>query len=1199
MSKTSDAGQLERLRRLAAQPDEQVDTSDLPIIEDWSQGVRGGTPRDVRRKLGKIAAVPGPATLPSVEAFIARWQGREGGQERANYALFLSELCDVLGVARPDPASATTEANDYVFERVVQDLHAEGGVSHRRIDLYKRGSFVLEAKQSRQKGGKKEVLGQPDLFAGAEPSRRGARSASRAWDVLMFNARRQAEGYARALPVSHGWPPFILVCDVGHVLEVYADFSGQGKNYAQFPDRQSFRVYLEDLRDAEVRERLVQIWSDPSSLDPARKAARVTRAIAERLASVSKALEAEHHAPEDVAMFLMRCLFTMFAEDVGLLPKASFRQLLERCEQDPDRLGPMVGQLWEAMDRGDFAIAIEARVKRFNGEFFKTRTVLPLRREEIGELRQAASHDWRDVDPSIFGTLLEQALDAKERRRLGAHYTPRAYVERLVVATIIEPLRADWDRALSTAERQKSEGRIKDAVATITAFHATLCRTRILDPACGTGNFLYVSLELVKRLEGEVLEALTDLGGQEALRGLEGHTVDPHQFLGLEINPRAAAIAELVLWIGYLQWHLRTQSGLPSEPILKAFRNIVVKDAVLEANQVLVRDKSGKPVTRTGPDGEEVEVYRYDNPHRPEWPEAEFIVGNPPFIGKGEFMRAAFGQLYLNALWSANPQVNESADLVMYWWDHAADLLIGKETNLRRFGLVTTNSITQVFNRRVISHHLHSQPTMSLVMAIPDHPWTKAGRDAAAVRIAMTVGQAGKWPGILNEVVQESRLDTDEPVVVLKSAAGELNPDLTVGVDATSAVGLLANSGLASMGPALGGRGFVLNKADAALLSAGSESPWLKKLTTDKDITGQHRGRFVIDVRDYVDEQTLRRALPKVYQHLKTTVYPNRVHNNDPNLREFWWRFRRSNDVYFSAILGLRTFIATVETTKHRVFVLVDGHEMLEHGVIGFGLPDAWYLGILSSRVHVCWALANGGTLEDRPRYNKDVCFDTFPFPSIPEAQEVAIGAIAEELDAHRKRVLAEHPHLTLTGLYNVLEKLRAGTDPTALSSEDRRIFDDGLVLILKELHDSLDAAVADAYGWAADLSDNDILARLVALNKQRAREEANGLVRWLRPEYQIPRFGSPQQKAELDLEGGTMRVAEATQAAGPKPAFPTDETAQTAAVMAVLASTATPLDAGSLAARFRQSRRVAPKVGSGTRRVAADGLRQQHGRGA
>ena len=388
MSGAPDAAQRRRLLRLAALPDEQIDTADLPAIADWSAGVRGGTPGDVR---ARAAAKPVPATVP-VEAFIARWQGREGGQERANYALFLSELCDVLGVPRPDPASATHEMNDYVFERSVREKAMDGSLSLGRIDLYKRGCFVLEAKQSRQAGGSKEIVGQTDLFGRSDPTRRGTRSANRAWDVLMLNARRQAEDYARALPVEHGWPPFILVCDVGHVVEVYADFSGQGKNYAQFPDRQSFRIYLDDLRQPDTRERLVGIWTDPLALDPARKSARVTRAIAERLATVSKALEADHHRPDDVAMFLMRCLFTMFAEDVGLLPKASFRNLLERCEQDPDRLQPMVGQLWEAMDRGDFAIAIEARVRRFNGEFFKNRTVRPLRREEIGELRQAASY---------------------------------------------------------------------------------------------------------------------------------------------------------------------------------------------------------------------------------------------------------------------------------------------------------------------------------------------------------------------------------------------------------------------------------------------------------------------------------------------------------------------------------------------------------------------------------------------------------------------------------------------------------------------------------------------------------------------------------------------------------------------------------------------------------------------------------------
>jgi hypothetical protein len=247
--------------------------------------------------------------------------------------------------------------------------------------------------------------GPNDLFV-TDTQPQGRRSANRAWDVLMMNARRQAEEYAKALPPSHGWPPFVLVCDVGHCIEVYADFSGQGKNYAQFPDRQGFRIYLEDLRKDDVRARLQQIWTEPHALDPTRQSAKVTREIAARLAQVSKALEQQGHDPEQVALFLMRCLFTMFAEDVELLPKASFTALLEKCVEDPGKFAPMVEQLWAAMDKGDFAYAVERKVPRFNGRLFADATAIPLGKEEIGELHAAAKANWREVEPAIFGTLL-------------------------------------------------------------------------------------------------------------------------------------------------------------------------------------------------------------------------------------------------------------------------------------------------------------------------------------------------------------------------------------------------------------------------------------------------------------------------------------------------------------------------------------------------------------------------------------------------------------------------------------------------------------------------------------------------------------------------------------------------------------------------------------------------------------------------
>lgn len=244
--------------------------------------------------------------------------------------------------------------------------------------------------------------------------------------------------------------------------------------------------------------------------------------------------------------------------------------------------------------------------------------------------------------------------------------------------------------------------------------------------------------------------------------------------------------------------------------------------------------------------------------------------------------------------------------------------------------------------------------------------------------------------------------------------------------------------------------------------------------------------------------------------------------------------------------------------------------------IIAFALDDTFYLGVLSSRIHVAWALCAGGWMGfgNDPRYTKTRCFDPFPFPDASEQARVEVRIIAEELDAHRKRRQAEHPGLTLTSMYNVLEALRSGTLPDDLDPDKREVFDKGLVLILKELHDRLDAAVLQAYGWPPTLTDDEILARLVALNKERAAEEAAGHVRWLRPDYQIPRFATPVQKArQIEVE----LVAAAGKAQ--KPSLPADDTGQTAAVMAALAAAKGPLDPAALAATFRQGRRVEPKV--------------------
>ncbi|RRN66476.1 class I SAM-dependent DNA methyltransferase [Caulobacter sp. 602-1] len=976
----------------------------------------------------------------------------------------------------------------------------------------------------------------------------------------MRKAYNQAVDYVHLLPTDHPAPPFLIVADIGHCLEIYADFSGTGRGYAYFPDRKGYRIYLDELRDPKVRERLQKIWTDPHSLDPSREAARVTREIAERLAAVSKSLEASGAKAADVAHFLMRSIFTMFAEDVELLPKDSFRGLLRKSLDSPDRFPQRVKELWKAMDQGGESLAIDAKVLRFNGGLFKDTTAFALGREEIGELLAAAERDWRQVEPAIFGTLVEQALDPDERRRLGAHYTPRAYVERLVNVTVMEPLRDDWRAARTKAEALSDQGDLAGARAAVKAFHHQLCTTRVLDPACGTANFLYVSLELMKVLEAEVLETLAQLGESE---GLGFETVDPHQFLGIELNPRAAAIAELVLWLGYLQQHYRSRDGHPSEPILKAFKNIENRDAVLTWD--------GYPVPAVEVRNQQ-RVEAFPNARRPEWPEAEFIVGNPPFIG-GKDLRARLGDGYVEALWGVHKAMNDSADFVMYWWDSAAEILARKKTILRRFGFVTTNSITQVFQRRVMERHLNGKPPISLIFAIGDHPWTKAGRESAAVRIAMTAAAKGKLDGVAWEVATETGLDTDEPFLTFTEKRGKVNSDLTVGVDVTRAAPLLANEGVCSPGVKLHGSGFIVTPTEARHLGLGVRpglDRYIRLYRNGRDLTSHSRGAMVIDLFGLSSDE-VRKEYPEVYQHLMEKVKAEREAQaaRSPtkdaiSYVQSWWLFGKPRADLRNALAALNRYIVTVETAQHRCFVFLDEAVIPDNRLICVASKRSEDLAVLSSRLHVVFALATGGSLEDRPVYTKSKGFDPFPFPDPPEDIKVRLRNLGEELDATRKTVLAENDDLTLTGLYNLLEKVRAGAELTPVEQDQKTR---GRVLILKELHDQIDAATADAYGWPRDLTDEQILERLVALNAERAREEAAGHVRWLRPDYQIPRFakGAAAKSGDLDLGEAPAEADDELLD------FPKDAADRPPAVLAALEAAGEPLDVPALARRFKK----------------------------
>ncbi len=1064
----------------------------------------------------------------AIDAFITRWTHAEQA-ERTNAPPFLIELCDQLGVEPPPPPRGGT--GPYRFERSVTHRSTDARETTRRIDLYRRDCFILEAKQGAN------TIPQQELFAlHAETARRQMVRNSPGWAQHMLRAKGQAEGYVRDLPGDEASPPFLIVCDIGFCFDVYADFSGTGRHYAQFPDREGFRIYLTDLTQPEIRERLTAIWIDPLSLDPARRRTEVTREIAEYLAYLARALETRH-SPNVVAFFLMRCLFCMFAQSVNLLPEpATFTDILKRCQAAPEKFIGFVGDLWRQMNTGGFSAAAGDVIRRFNGGLYAdgggTAEPLKVTADEIGYLIIAASRDWANVDPAIFGTLLENALSPRQRGQLGAHFTPRAFVERLVLPTVMEPLREEWDGFKAASYIRLESGDREGAAAVLRDFHARLCAVRVLDPACGTGNFLYVTMEMMKRLEGEVLDALANVVAGEGDRlALAGATVDPHQFLGLEKNPRAVPVAELVLWIGYLQWHFRTLgTAPPAEPILRDFRNIREADALMSWDaEELLRGERGVPVTRWNRHalkrhpvtGEEVpdeivrmEVMRLVRPRMAVWPEADFIVGNPPFIA-GKDMRAELGEGYAKALWDTyGKKVPNSADIALFFWWKAAQALVAPKARTRRFGFITSNSIRQTFCRRVIAEAMNARRPVRLVFAIPDHPWS-GGASSAAVRIAMTVAERANrqaaQDGSLQHVVSERATIQGVPDVTLSVATGPINPDVSIGSDPDLALPLRANEKISSPGMKLHGAGFIVTPAQAHALGLG-RVPGLERhirpYLNGRDLTQRSRRVMVIDFYG-LTEGEVRQRFGDVWQHLYNNVFGQRTASADrtadaAEYARLWWLHGKPRPELRRALAGLSRYIATVETAKHRPFCFLPTSVIPDNMLVCIATDNAFHLGVLSSRFHVAWSVTAGGRLGvgNDPRYNKTRCFDPFPFPAASALQQATIAGLAEELDALRRTRLDAYPQLTMTGLYNVLEKFRASQP---LTPAERDVHDVGHVSILRRLHDELDVAVAAAYGWPLDLTAAEIVARVVALNLARRAEEAEGLVRWLRPEFQAP----------------------------------------------------------------------------------------------
>lgn len=581
------------------------------------------------------------------------------------------------------------------------------------------------------------------------------------------------------------------------------------------------------------------------------------------------------------------------------------------------------------------------------------------------------------------------------------------------------------------------------------------------------------------------------------------------------------------------------------------------------------------------------------NPRRADWPEVEFIVGNPPFIG-GKDMRAELGDGYAEAAWKVRKDVPGGADFVMHFWDEAATRLLAKapkggENPLRRFGFITTNSITQTFSRRVVERHMNAKLPLSLVYAIPDHPWLKAS-DKAAVRIAMTVAVRGERQGKLAEVVHESGLNTDTPEVRLETNEGKITSGLKLGASFSKVIPLTANELLSAMGVKLHGAGFILTERSARRLGLNNQSqqnPVIFRYRNGRDLAQHSRDAYLIDVTG-ISPPRLGSEFPDIYQHLLENVKPERDQNRDRDIRERWTEFGRTRPEMREFLVGLPRYAVTIETAKHHFFQFLAADIRPDNMLVALGLSGADLLAVLTSRAHILWMLGSGGTLEDRPRYNKTQCFDPFPFPVLTDAQSAELDQLGERLDAFRKDRLAEHDFLTMTDMYNVLERLRELEQGVGapFSQKERDIHEAGLLSVLKDIHDDIDREVFAAYGWEdlgnrlvgrpgattpsphksedQEKAEEELLVRLVALNQERAAEEKRGLVRWLRPEYQKPRLAHKVKgQDDLDIELVEAGVVE-------ERAWPKAEREQFATMRDVLAEAEGPLPAEALSTLFK-----------------------------
>lgn len=992
--------------------------------------------------------------------FINKWKKVTLTERSACQQHFL-DLCDL--VDHPKPAQVDKTGESFTFERGA----AKRGGGAGWADVWKRGFFGWEYK------GKRKNL-------------------DAAYDQLLQ--------YREALEN----PPILVVSDMDRIL-VHTNFTNT--------PAQVHELLLSDLGTARGFEVLRAVFHDPEKLRPGVTSQAITAEAAERIGQIALKLRERGEEPQAVARFLDRLVFCMFAEDIGLLQDQLFSKLVTKSREDPVRFGRLVSDLFKAMaDGGDFGMD---EIRHFNGALFTDHTVLDLARNEIAALHDAARLDWSSVDPSIFGTLFERGLDPDKRSQLGAHYTSREDIEKLVEPVVMKPLRYYWNvikeeieailaknaqgktgrgRKLSAATLKKNRNK---AVIHIRDFLRQLSELKILDPACGSGNFLYVTLQKIKDLEKEVIlfAASRDLGGFLPF-------VHPKQLYGIEISPYAFELAQLSVWIGYIQWIRVNGYGNPPDPILETLKgNFRYADAILD---------SSIP----------------ENPKEPEWPTVDFIVGNPPFLG-GKLMRSNLSDNYVDRLFLLwKDRVPAEADLCAYWLEKArSHIQAGK---CKRAGLLATQGIRGGANRQVVKR---IKKACELFFAESDRPWIL---DGAHVHISMLGFKKNE------ELVRGSVLE-GEPVFGLPREAAvldghevcEIHANLTSAADITQAKRLRENLHLSFMGDTKGGA-FNIDEATAVaflndpnphnLPNSDVVVPW----TNGLDVTRRNRSMWIVDFGLSMQEAEAAR-FARSYRHVQDNVKTHRATNKRESYRRLWWIHVEPRPAMRAALAPLPRFLATPTVSKHRLFVWLQAPTLPDHQLIVFSCADDYFFGVMHSKIHEVWSRAQATQLreaESGTRYTPTTCFETFPFPWPPGKESpssdphvAAIASSAGELDALRSTWL-NPPDWVREEALEFPASIEGPWSQYVDSSDDRGVGlaryprlvpkdDDCARKLAKRTltnlynenpewlrlaHEKLDEAVFAAYreatgddGWQHRMADEGILENLLLLNAMRA----------------------------------------------------------------------------------------------------------------